>query len=102
MDKFHSEDEDMDSGGDDALLSYCHLSKMAWFSDQNSDSGGEEEEEEVVDMEQGVDTIGEFIKEAVEDVEDEIQSVDDLLDGDVYKKICKAVENKVYQFTSFQ
>ncbi|MCP4052527.1 MAG: hypothetical protein GY739_05560 [Mesoflavibacter sp.] len=53
-----------------------------------------------MDTEQGVDTIGEFIKEAIEDVEEEVQSVEDLLDEDVYKKICKAVENKVLQFAS--
>ncbi len=91
---FHPEDEDMDNEGDNAPFHVVRSLKLAWFSDQISDSG-DEEDDEIVDSEQGVVTIGEFIKEAIGDVEDEVQSVNDLPDEDVYKKISKAVENKV-------
>ncbi len=99
MANFHPEDEDMSNEGEWwCIPTIGIIPKLAWVSDQSSDSSGEEGDE-VADT---VDTIGEFIKEAIEDVEDEVKSVEDLLDDDVYKKIRKAVENKVLQSASLQ
>ncbi len=100
MDKFHTEDEDMDDEGDVTLIFPLSSSwNPSWLSDQDSRSG-DEDDDEVVDTENGVETIGEFIKEAIEDVEDEVQSLEDLFDVDTYKKICRAVEEKVLPFAT--
>ncbi len=48
-----------------------------------------------MDTEQEVEIIGGYIKEAIEEIEDEVQSLEDLHDEDIYEKICKAFENKV-------
>ena len=75
--------------------------------EDEEDEEGEEEDDDVVDSQEQVDTIGEYLEEILEELQEdpdiELNSVDDLVAPDNYSKIrdmfadkVRAIDNKMY------
>ncbi len=104
VEKFHPENdieqENEEEESEGTILVLTCLKHWYIFGHLNNTSGSDEEEEDMATDQEAVEYIGDFLRDAIEELED-MDCMEDLLNSDKYTILANTFKEKVVKFIPY-